>query len=383
MEPPAERGAEVALSARSAEVRLGIANVGGECDEPNSYHSSPAWRRRRPRPPMSDTTADVKTLGPDVPATSASAIGLTTMLVAVLAFSSSSSIVRLVDASSTTVAFWRMAIAVVMWHGWMAVRRIRITPAQWKRAILPGVAFGLNITLFFTAITKTSIAHAEFIGGLTPLLVVPIGAKLFGESIAAKALGWALVAIVGTALVLFNGPSSSSATVGGDAITFLAVGTWTSYILFTKANRGDMDTTRFMGAVSPIAALAVIAPIAIASGNVLEVPARGWIYIVTLAGLTGVLSHGLVVFAQHHLPVTTIVILQVAQPALAVGWAFMLVDERVDGWQVVGGVIVVVSLALFVITSRRVEAARQRSSALSSTAGPRADPQAQRAPRRG
>lgn len=307
---------------------------------------------------MSDTTAAVETLPPDDAARPASAVGLAAMVITILSFSSSSSILRLADTSATTVAFWRMAIAVVLWHGWMAIKKVRITRAQWKRAIVPGVCFGLNITLFFTAITKTSIAHAEFIGGLTPLLVVPIGAKVFGERIAVKALAWALVALAGMALVLFNGPSTNSATLEGDAITFLAVGTWTSYILFTKANRGDMDVTRFMGAISPIALL-VIAPLAIARGDMLNVPAHGWIYIATLGLLTGVLSHGLIVFAQHHLPVATISILQVAQPALAVGWAFLLVDERVDVWQVVGGAIVVASLALFVVSARRIEANRR------------------------
>jgi drug/metabolite transporter (DMT)-like permease len=308
---------------------------------------------------MSEVTADIETLSPVVPVTSASTTGLTAMVVAILAFSSSSSIVRLADASSTAVAFWRVTIAVVLWHGWMAIRGIRITPAQWRRAVVPGIFFGLNITLFFTAITRTSIAHAEFIGSLTPLLVVPIGAKVFRERLAVKALGWAALAIAGMALVLFNGPASSSATVAGDAITFLAVGTWTAYILLTKSHRGDMDVTRFMGAISPIA-LVVIAPIAIARGDIVDIPAHGWIYITLLAGLTGVLSHGLIVFAQHHVPVAMISILQVAQPALAVGWAVVLIRERVDVWQIVGGAIVMVSLALFVVTARRFDAAGRR-----------------------
>jgi len=297
---------------------------------------------------------------PDAPVRSASAIGLMAIVVAVLAFSSSSSIVRLADAPATAVAFWRMSIAVVLWHGWMAIKGIRITRAQWRRAILPGVCFGLNITLFFTAITRTSIAHAEFIGGLAPLLIVPIGAKLFGERLAGKALGWALVAIVGMALVLFTGPSTNSATVGGDAITLVAASTWTAYVLSTKALRGDMDVTRYMGAITPIALL-VIAPIAIGRGDVLDVPAHAWIYIAALALLTGVLSHGLIVFAQHHMPVATISILQVGQPALAVVWAFVLVDERVVAWQIVGGAVVIASLALFIVTARRVEANRRRA----------------------
>jgi drug/metabolite transporter (DMT)-like permease len=42
------------------------------------------------------------------------------------------------------------------------------TAAAWRTAAVPGLFFGANIALFFTAITKTSIAHAEFIGAMTP-----------------------------------------------------------------------------------------------------------------------------------------------------------------------------------------------------------------------
>src|SRR5688500_5273430 len=152
---------------------------------------------------MSDTTADVETLAPGVRPATGSAVGLGATLLAVLAFSSSSSILRLAATPATAAVFWRMAIVVSGWHGWLGFRGVRITTAQWKRAVLPGICFGLNITLFSTAVTKTSIAHAEFIGGLTPLLVVPIGAKLFGESVSAKAMAWAIAAIAGMALVLF------------------------------------------------------------------------------------------------------------------------------------------------------------------------------------
>jgi drug/metabolite transporter (DMT)-like permease len=238
----------------------------------------------------------------------------------------------------------------------MAAKGIRITPAQWKRAVLPGVCFGLNIMLFSMAVTRTSIAHAEFISNLAPLLVVPVGARFFGESVAPRALSWAVTALAGMALVLFNGPAGNSASLGGDALAALAVGTWASYMLLTRAKLGDMDVARFMGAISPIA-LVVIAPVAIGRGDVLDVSARGWASIAVLGVLSSVLSHGLIVFAQQHVPVAMISILQVAQPALAVGWAFLLVDEQVNAWQLVGGAVVVVSLALFVLTARRMAAA--------------------------
>ena len=42
----------------------------------------------------------------------------------------------------------------------------------------------------FTAITKTSIAHAEFIGAMTPLILLPLGALMFEEHPNWRALRW-------------------------------------------------------------------------------------------------------------------------------------------------------------------------------------------------
>ena len=60
----------------------------------------------------------------------------------------------------------------------------------WRRVLLPAIFFGANITLFFTAVTKTSVAHAEFIAALAPLLLVPAGALLFDEQPNCTAIAW-------------------------------------------------------------------------------------------------------------------------------------------------------------------------------------------------
>ena len=55
------------------------------------------------------------------------------------------------------------------------------TALTWKRVLVPAIFFGANITLLFTAVTQTSVAHSEFISSLSPLLLVPAGALLFKE----------------------------------------------------------------------------------------------------------------------------------------------------------------------------------------------------------
>jgi drug/metabolite transporter (DMT)-like permease len=80
--------------------------------------------------------------------------------------------------------------------------------------------------------------------------------------------------------------------------------------------------------------------------------------VVILTLLTGMLSHGCIVFAQQHIPIATIGIMQTAQPALAVLFAFLVLGEEVRPPQVVGMALVMVGLALFTLVSSRAAMVR-------------------------
>ena len=87
--------------------------------------------------------------------------------------------------------------------------------------------------------------------------------------------------------------------------------------------------------------------------------ARGWAYTLVLTFLTGVAAHGLLVFAQRTIQIGTIGIAQVAQPALAVVWSFLLLGETVRPWQVVGIAIVMSGLLAFLVLNERGSRARR------------------------
>ena len=129
--------------------------------------------------------------------------------------------------------------------------------------VLPaGLFFGLNITLFFTAINHTSIAHAEFIAALSPLLLVPAGALFFDEQPNRRALAWGSLSIVGLAIVLAFGGDQGGATLGGDALMLVVVCTWVGYLLTSRRARATVDVVDFMATVMPIGLLTA-APLAL------------------------------------------------------------------------------------------------------------------------
>lgn len=274
------------------------------------------------------------------------------MVGAILAFSLGSTIVKKSGIPGPTMAFWRMLLTSVLWMTvlWVSERRF-ITLVEIRKALVPGVVFGLNITAFFTGVTKTSVANAEFIGALTPVILVPAGALLFKERINGRALWFGLVSLVGLVLVLFNVPSNSVATWSGNFLVVLAMFSWATYLLTSRRLRTELSLPAILTSVMVIASFTVL-PLALFTGNIDEVTTRSVPYIVLLAIMTGTGAHGLIVFAQKSVPVGTISMLQVAQPALAVVWAYLLLDQTIRGIQVVGMALVLVGLAAVVTLSR-------------------------------
>lgn len=289
-------------------------------------------------------------------------VGLAAIVGAVLSFSISSSLVKWAQTQGSVIAVWRLLLSVVLWWIVIGVRRQRFgTPppssATWRAMVLPGLLFGLNITTFFVAIGKTSIAHAEFLASLSPLLLVPIGALVFHERPNWPALVWAIPALVGLALVLFTGGHDSGATVTGDLLILLTLLTWVGYLATGRRARQRVRVIDFMSTVMPLALLAAT-PIALvqARDELWPVSGRGWVVIGVLTVLTGMLAHGLIAFAQRVVAVSTIGVVQVSQPALAVGWAWLILDEAIRPAQVPGMILVAVGMIGFVLADRRSRA---------------------------
>ena len=282
-------------------------------------------------------------------------LGFIALGIAILSFSAGSTLVKLSHTPGVTVAFWRMLLCSAIW-----IVILRVMEQRWlawsdiRAALLPGIAFGLNITFFFTGVTKTTVASAEFTGALTPLIVVPMGAVIFKERLRLGALVYGLVSLVGLALVLFNAPPTGEFSWGGVAWIGAATTLWATYLLTSRSLRQGRSVAAIMAAITPIATV-VILPLGlfVFPGSLTQVTWRSVVFILILAVLTGTLAHGLMVFAQSHVPIGVISISQVSQPALAVLWSVLFLGSTVVGIQIVGMALVILGLAMVTLQSRR------------------------------
>jgi drug/metabolite transporter (DMT)-like permease len=280
-------------------------------------------------------------------------LGVLAVIGLVVAFSLSSTLVKRAESPGILLAFWRLVTVSIVWNLllWFTRQR-RVTAGNMRQASVPAIFFGLNLALFFIGATHNSVANAALLGSLAPFLIVPVGAWLFREYIDPRALIFAVLAFGGVALVLLNAPSGGDASLEGNLFGFLAMLLLVGYVASTKYFRRDMDVTTFMATICPIAAVAVL-PLAIAEGDLFGLSSTGWAYMLILSFTSGIAAQGLLVFAQKSIQIGTISISQVAQPALAVVWSYLLLGEVINPKQALGIAIVTGGLTAFVALNQR------------------------------
>ena len=286
-------------------------------------------------------------------------MGVAGILAAVVLLSLGSTMVKSAGSPGPVVAFWRLFTGAVLWQVVVAWRarsgHPRMNAGAWKATLVPGVLFGIN----FSAATRAPIAHVEFIGSLAPLIIVPFATIRLGEKVSRRTVVLAMVALLGIALILLTASGSTKTNVTGDLLTLGAVGTWCLYLVRSRRVRTSVPTTLFMTGMSAYAAATVL-PVALWVGRggrpgLTDVSAKGALLIATMAVTSGLVAHGVIAWAQQRVPVSTISILQLAQPGLGTFWAFVFLGEDVRPIQMLG-----MAVMLAAVGTIAVGAARQR-----------------------
>jgi drug/metabolite transporter (DMT)-like permease len=282
--------------------------------------------------------------------------GVVAATASVVVWGGSSVMIKQVDGvSGMAISFHRLWIGALLTSLAFLATGGRITRRLLRLALPGGLAFGLDIVLFFTAVKETTVANATIIGALQPVLILALAKRLFGETPRLTDAFWACVAIAGAAIVVFAAADSGDASRRGDLLAVAALFAWTWYFVASKQARVELSSFEYLAGLSLVAAVAV-SPVALLSGERLAVPqTSGWLLIVAIALVNGALGHFLMNWAHGHVPIVVASLLTLAIPAFAAAAAAVFIDEPLTLAQVGGMVLVIASLSIVVLrTSRAV-----------------------------
>ena len=201
-----------------------------------------------------------------------------------------------------------------------------------------GLVHALGVILWFFAMTKIPIADVTAMNYLSPIYVT-IGAALFlGEKLAFRRILAILAALVGAMIILrpgFREVSIGHVAMLGTAILFAA-----SYLL----------AKRMADQVSPVVVVAMLsimvpiglAPFAIAQWVTPTLEQLGWLFLVAIFATIG---HFTMTLAFRAAPMTVTQPVTFLQLVWATALGAIVFAEPVDGWVVLGGLVIFASVS--------------------------------------
>lgn len=239
-------------------------------------------------------------------------------------------------------------------------RSMLVTPALVALGLVSASRAITNIL----AVNYTLAIYVQLINLLTPFAVALLASLLFGEDAPPHTFIATLVATLGAALVITGNPlhvhlrwgPTDGLGIGLALVSVLTLAFWTLLTRLTTHRYGFQPTAVFVMQSSGVASISALS--SVLSGQDWGVwgrlPLPGWLLFFLIVGLIMVGGNIVQITALSRLKAAFFSSLMAWRLVVALVLGALLLGERLESaWQVVGAVVVVVTVTLYL--SQRVE----------------------------
>jgi drug/metabolite transporter (DMT)-like permease len=266
-----------------------------------------------------------------------------------LAIGSAPIFVRVSETGPTATAFWRgcLALPVLALWAWLERRSPRAAPTSLHEPLFlwAGVFFAGDLALWHAAIMRTSIAASTLEANCAPVLVTVFAWLLWRERPRPAFLGALALAFAGMLLILLPKLGAGGGqSLFGDALGFGTACFYAAYLMAVASLRQRHGTAVVMF-ISTLIFTVLLLPLALLQ-KFWPDSAHGWWLLVGCALSAQALGQSLIAYAFAHLPATFAAIGLYVQVIAATVYAWLLLNERLTPLQMLGGLVVLVAIAI-------------------------------------
>jgi drug/metabolite transporter (DMT)-like permease len=256
--------------------------------------------------------------------------------------------VRWTDIPGPASAFYRMLIpAVLLAPTWFfGQNSARID----RRAVwiisLGGIFFALDLAFYNTAILRTTAANATLFGNYSPVVVGLLTWLAFGRKPSAKFWLGLLLALFGTAAIVWTDLTAHAGFRTGDLMALAAAVFFAVYLMVTERVRSSVSTLAFLR-LAMVSSTIFLLVTNLAMGISLRVPVgRSWLALLALGLITQLGGYMALTYAMGHLPATVTSVTLLLQIPLTALLAAVLLGEKLNAYEIFGGLLVLAGVAL-------------------------------------
>jgi drug/metabolite transporter (DMT)-like permease len=259
--------------------------------------------------------------------------------------------VRWTDMPGTASAFYRMLIAMAAVTPTWFFRRADARAARLDGETLwiisaGGLFFALDLAFFNTGILRTSAANATLLGNYSPVVVGLLTWVIFRRRPSANFWLGLLLALVGTAAIVWADLTTHIGFGAGDGMSVAAAVFFAGYLMVTEKVRAGSSTVVFLR-LAMLSSTIFLLGFCLALGISLRMPpGHSWLALLGLGLVTQLGGYLALTYALGHLPATVTSVSLLAQGPLTAVLAAFCLGEKVTTAQIFGGALVLAGVGL-------------------------------------
>jgi drug/metabolite transporter, DME family len=256
------------------------------------------------------------------------------------------------DVSPLGLAFWRDLATFICLLVGVALFRPRLLRVAWRDlpwlAAMGSVSIGFFHALWNVSVLTNGVSVATVVQSNAPVFVAVMAWFLWREPLTGRKIGAVCLALAGTVLISrLDGFGGEQITLYGLLIGLATAVTYGSFSLFGKKLTGSYDPWTILVYVFGFATLALL-PFQLASGAAVPwpVPASALGFFAALVLLTTIGGFALYTSGLRRLQAGVAAIVATLEVPLAAVMSYIALGERLDGWQLLGALLVVSGVIL-------------------------------------
>lgn len=271
------------------------------------------------------------------------------LIISIVAISFAAIFVKWSTAPATILSMYRMILACLLLVPVVWFKREefqKIARKEWYLLCFAGLFLALHFALWFGSLKLTTVASSTIILALQPIVALIGGAFLYKERTTTAALTTMGIAVVGAVMVGWGDFGLSKNAIIGDILSFLSVIAVVGYLLIGQNAVKKVSHWIYSFCVFGFAAIALVVYNVVTNVAMGGYDAREWGIFVLLA-IVPTISHVINNWLLNYVNATTISMSILGEPVGATILAAIFLGERLVGWQIVGGLLVLLGVFLF------------------------------------
>lgn len=273
------------------------------------------------------------------------------VVMATVAASFSGIFVRLINAGTIAIGFYRLTFAVPFFAvAVLAKHREELKKLSVKQAVgcmLGGLFLAGHYISLFTAFNNTTIASAMILCNISPIIILIITALIFRQKTTAKAVIGVIIAMAGAAIITGGDYSFSGKAIFGDMMAFLGALFYALYFLVGRKMRKDINAPVYVFIVFSTCWMAFLIGMFVTGTPFTGYSFKDFVWLFIFAMVCSIGAHAVFNWCLAHVSPLYISTIETAEAIFAAILAALIFGEFPTIWQWIGGGVTICGLLYF------------------------------------